>query len=31
MLKGLEQQNIYIPLHLEDKSFFDDRVKIVKE
>ena len=22
MLKGLEQQNIYIPLHLEDKSFF---------
>ena len=30
MLKGLEQQNIYIPLHLEDKSFFDDRVKIVK-
>ena len=31
MLKGLEQQNIYIPLHLEDKSFFDDRVKIVKD
>ena len=30
MLQGLEQQNIYIPLHLEDKSFFDDRVKIVK-
>ncbi|MFY4861264.1 hypothetical protein ACOTWK_00145 [Aliarcobacter butzleri] len=30
MLKGLEQQNIYIPLHLEDKEFFDDRVKIVK-
>ena len=30
MIKGLEQQNIYIPLHLEDKSFFDDRVKIVK-
>ena len=24
-------QNIYIPLHLEDKSFFDDRVKIVKD
>lgn len=31
MLQGLEQQNIYIPLHLEDKSFFDDRVKIVKD
>ena len=31
MLKGLEQQNIYIPLHLEDKSFFDDRVKIIKD
>ena len=30
MLQGLEQQNIYIPLLLEDKSFFDDRVKIVK-
>jgi hypothetical protein len=30
MIKGLEQQNIYIPLHLEDKSFFDDRVKSVK-
>lgn len=31
MLQGLEQQNIYIPLHLEDKSFFDDRVKIIKD
>ena len=31
MLKGLEQQNIYIPLHLEDKSFFDDRVAIIKD
>ncbi|WP_123377885.1 hypothetical protein [Aliarcobacter butzleri] len=30
MLQGLEQQNIYIPLSLEDKSFFDDRVKIIK-
>lgn len=31
MLQGLEQQNIYIPLHLEDKSFFDDGVKIIKD
>ncbi len=31
MLKGLEQQNIHIPLHLEDKNFFDDRVAILKE
>lgn len=31
MLQGLEQKNIYIPLHLEDKSFFDDRVKIIKD
>lgn len=31
MLKGLEQQNIHIPLHLEDKNFFDDRVSILKE
>ena len=30
MLKGLEQQNIYIPLHYEDKDFFNDRVKIIK-
>lgn len=30
MLQGLEQKNIYIPLHLEDKDFFDDRVKIIK-
>ncbi|MGJ0317966.1 hypothetical protein NG767_04345 [Aliarcobacter cryaerophilus] len=31
MLQGLEQKNIYIPLHLEDKGFFDDRVKIIKD
>lgn len=31
MLQGLEQQNIYIPLHLEDKEFFNDRVKIIKD
>ncbi|RBQ31237.1 hypothetical protein CRU92_08680 [Arcobacter sp. FW59] len=31
MLQGLEQQNITIPLFTEDKSFFDDRVKIVKD
>ncbi len=31
MLKGLEQKNIHIPLHLEDKNFFDDRVSILKE
>lgn len=31
MLKGLEQQNIYIPLHLEDKDFFNDRVAIIKD
>ncbi len=31
MLQGLEQKNIYIPLHLEDKDFFDDRVKIIKD
>ena len=31
MLKGLEQQNIYIPLHYEDKDFFDDRVSILKD
>lgn len=30
MLQGLEQQNIYIPLHLEDKEFFNNKVKIVK-
>ncbi len=30
MLKGLEQQNIYIPLHYEDKDFFDYRVGILK-
>lgn len=31
MLKGLEQQNINIPIHYEDKSFFDDRVAILKD
>ena len=31
MLKGFEQQNIYIPLHYEDKDFFDDRVKAIKD
>jgi hypothetical protein len=31
MLNGMEQQNIYIPLHYEDKDFFDDRVKIIKD
>ncbi|MFX4277457.1 hypothetical protein ACOL3G_06200 [Aliarcobacter butzleri] len=31
MLKGLEQQNIYIPIHYEDKDFFDNRVSILKD
>ena len=31
MLKGLEQQNIYIPLHFEDKEFFNNKVKIIKD
>lgn len=31
MLKGLEQKNIHIPIHYEDKSFFDDRVAILKD
>ena len=31
MLKGLEQQNIHIPLHYEDKDFFDNRVAILKD
>ncbi|MDN5089851.1 hypothetical protein [Aliarcobacter butzleri] len=31
MLKGLEEQNIHIPLHYEDKDFFDDRVKTIKD
>ena len=31
MLKGLEQQNINIPVHLEDKDFFDDKVKWIKD
>src|SRR5574344_670585 len=31
MLKGLEQQNINIQVHLEDKDFFDDKVKGIKD
>lgn len=31
MLKGLEQQNIYIPLHYEDKDFFNNKVEIIKD
>jgi len=31
MLKGLEQQNIYIPLHYEDKDFFDKKVEMIKD
>ena len=31
MLNGLFDQNIYIPLHYEDKDFFDDRVKAIKD
>lgn len=30
-LQGLSEKNVYIPLHLEDKSFFDDRVAILKD
>ena len=31
MLKGLEQQNIYIPIHSEDKDFFNKKVEIIKD
>lgn len=31
MLKGLEEQNINIPLHIEDKSYFDNRVVLLKD
>lgn len=31
MLNGMIEQNIYIPLHYEDKDFFDDRVKAIKD
>jgi len=31
MLQGMEQKNIHIPVHYEDKSFFDDRVAILKD
>ena len=31
MFKGLFDQNIYIPIHYEDRAFFDDRVKAIKD
>lgn len=31
MLKGLEQQNIHIPLHNENKDYFDDKVSEIKD
>lgn len=31
MLNGLESKNIEIPIHSEDKSYFDDRVSLVKD
>jgi hypothetical protein len=31
MLNGMSEQNIHIPLHYEDKDFFDDRVAILKD
>lgn len=31
MLKGLEEQNIYIPLHIENKSYFDETVSHLKD
>ena len=31
MFKGLSAQNIHIPLHYEDKDFFDNRVAILKD
>lgn len=31
MLKGLEEQNIYIPLHIENKSYFDESVSHLKD
>ncbi|SKB32462.1 hypothetical protein [Malaciobacter marinus] len=30
LLQGLSEKNVDIPLHIEDKSFFDDRVAILK-
>lgn len=31
LLQGLSEKNVDIPLHTEDKSFFDDRVAILKD
>lgn len=31
MLKGLEQKNIHIPIHIEDKNYFDDKVAQIKD
>ena len=31
LLQGLSEKNVDIPLHIEDKSFFDDRVAILKD
>ena len=31
MLRGLEQQNIHIPIHYEDKDFFDKKVEMIKD
>lgn len=31
MLQGLHEQNIYIPLHVENKDYFDDYVSQIKQ
>ena len=31
MLNGMLEQNIYIPLHYEDKYFFDKKVEMIKD
>ena len=31
MLNGMLEQNIYIPLHYEDKDFFDKKVEMIKD
>lgn len=31
LFNGLSEKNIHIPLHLEDKNYFDDRVSILKD
>lgn len=31
MLNGLESKNIEIPLHSEDKNYFDDKVALIKD